>query len=219
MNDSTEIFKGSFADRLREVRKDLNLKQKEFAKKLRVDPSYISQLESGKHKTPSSMMIEAISSIFPVNREWLLSGQGDRYYEEPFRDDQGRGITRVEAAVLGGKKLQEMTPQAREAYLSAKPGDRAEGTEAEGSLAHAVAQLKEIYEFADPDIIRAIESNLSTFVGTVRQKKELEELKNKVNALFGMMSRRADQIRQGDPIDRKDDLLKMRRIDDGNFQP
>lgn len=50
-------------------------KQVEFARRMKIDQSYVSQLISGKRQ-PSEMLIKAICREFGVNPEWLVNGEG-----------------------------------------------------------------------------------------------------------------------------------------------
>ncbi|HEX6970671.1 MAG TPA: helix-turn-helix transcriptional regulator [Limnochordia bacterium] len=63
--------------RIRELRKEAGLTQRELARMLGVTPSYISKLESGAEE-PGSSLIGFISLLFHVRLEWLQSGQEPR---------------------------------------------------------------------------------------------------------------------------------------------
>lgn len=67
-----------FGTRLREFRHDLGLTQVEFSKKLGVNPSAISQMESGKNN-PSTENLIQIWKLFDADLHWLLTGEGDMY--------------------------------------------------------------------------------------------------------------------------------------------
>ncbi len=55
-----------------------HLKQVEFAKRVGLDQSYVSQLSSGK-RVPSDRTISDICREFGVNEEWLRTGEGEMY--------------------------------------------------------------------------------------------------------------------------------------------
>jgi transcriptional regulator with XRE-family HTH domain len=55
---------------------DLNLSQ--FAKKLNVSHSFLSQIISGKRK-PSFELLGALTVLFKVNLSWLYTGKGDMF--------------------------------------------------------------------------------------------------------------------------------------------
>lgn len=68
----------SIADRIREVRKDAQLNQVEFAARVSLGLSSVSQMERG-ILSPSPRTIELISREFNVNKEWLETGEGEMY--------------------------------------------------------------------------------------------------------------------------------------------
>lgn len=63
-------------ERLKELRKYLNLSQKSFAEKLGITDSGLSNLESGKRNLTEQMII-SVCREFNVNRAWLVEGIGD----------------------------------------------------------------------------------------------------------------------------------------------
>ena len=65
-------------DRIRFLRKDLGLTQTEFAAKLFVSMDSISLIERGVNN-PASRTVEQICQEFNVNKEWLLTGEGEMY--------------------------------------------------------------------------------------------------------------------------------------------
>ena len=69
-------------ERLKELRKYLNLSQKVFAGKLGITDSGLSNLESGKRNLTEQMII-SICREFNVNRAWLVEGVGDMFTNLP----------------------------------------------------------------------------------------------------------------------------------------
>lgn len=53
--------------------KKLNIKKVDFAKKLKIDQSYVTRLIKGDN-LPSERLIDDICRKFNVNKNWLLSG-------------------------------------------------------------------------------------------------------------------------------------------------
>ena len=49
-----------------------------FARDLKIDQSYVTQLENGR-RNPSERLIDDICQTYGVNREWLLNGNGEPY--------------------------------------------------------------------------------------------------------------------------------------------
>lgn len=62
-------------DRIKEVRKKLKLTQREFGKRLGVQDTAISKIESGERNLTDQMVL-AICREFNVNEEWLRTGAG-----------------------------------------------------------------------------------------------------------------------------------------------
>ncbi|WP_338631111.1 helix-turn-helix transcriptional regulator [Clostridium baratii] len=67
-------------NRLKELRKFLNLSQREFGAKLNLSPDMISLLERGKRKF-TERVISDICREFNVNRNWLETGDGDMFID------------------------------------------------------------------------------------------------------------------------------------------
>lgn len=65
----------TLGERIKEIRKDNNLTQKEFAEKLSVSRPFISRIESDKEK-PSESLIKLISATFNTELNWIIDGAG-----------------------------------------------------------------------------------------------------------------------------------------------
>lgn len=65
-------------DRLRELRKSLNMTQKEFADKLGIPRNNVAGYETGK-RSPSEAAVSLICREFNVNEEWLRTGKGTMF--------------------------------------------------------------------------------------------------------------------------------------------
>ncbi len=64
-------------DRIKQIRKIKNLTQQEFATKLGIKRSTISNYEMGRN-TPVDSVISLICREFHVNEEWLRNGTGEK---------------------------------------------------------------------------------------------------------------------------------------------
>lgn len=71
LNTNEEIF-----SRIRLAYDISKLKQKEFAERIKITPSYLSEVLGGK-KIPSAHLLKIISMEFDLDFNWLLSGEGD----------------------------------------------------------------------------------------------------------------------------------------------
>ena len=65
-------------DRFKELRKELNVTQQEFADKLKISRNFVAQIEMGS-KVPSDRTIDDVCRKFNVNEEWLRTGNGDMF--------------------------------------------------------------------------------------------------------------------------------------------
>lgn len=68
----------SIHNRVKEVRKALNMAQDEFGDKIGIKKSSISQIESGK-TNPSDLTVRAICREFRVDETWLRTGVGEMF--------------------------------------------------------------------------------------------------------------------------------------------
>lgn len=65
-------------ERLKKLRKTLDLTQQEFADKLKVPRNTIGGYEVGK-SNPSDAAVNNICNIFNVNEDWLRTGNGEMF--------------------------------------------------------------------------------------------------------------------------------------------
>ena len=64
--------------RLKALRKELHLTQKEFAERLKISRNNIAGYESGS-RDPSNAVVALICSVFNVNEDWLRYGKGTMF--------------------------------------------------------------------------------------------------------------------------------------------
>lgn len=67
-------------ERLKKLRKELDVTQQEFADKLGTARNNIAGYETGK-RNPSNAVISLICREFNVNEKWLRTGEGDMFIE------------------------------------------------------------------------------------------------------------------------------------------
>ena len=70
----------TFGSRLRKIRQNLNLKQKEFAAGLGISSPALSEIENGKYK-PGHDFIYNIVKSYKVNLYYLIFGEGEMFLE------------------------------------------------------------------------------------------------------------------------------------------
>lgn len=71
----------TFGDRIKEVRKSLNLTQQKFADRIGTKQNTVAQYEIGRN-VPIDPVITAICREFNVNEVWLRTGDGEPFQEE-----------------------------------------------------------------------------------------------------------------------------------------
>lgn len=64
----------TIGERIKDLRKSVDLNQKEFAKKISISQGSLSDIEKGRNK-PSIETLLAISNIFRVSLDWLIKGE------------------------------------------------------------------------------------------------------------------------------------------------
>lgn len=71
-----------YGDKIKELRKNLKLSQKELADQCGLSISYIQQIESGKKNNPSLEALTAIANVLQVNIYSLLDEDMEEYREQ-----------------------------------------------------------------------------------------------------------------------------------------
>lgn len=74
-------------ERLKVIRKESGLTQKEFAERLEVDQSLIAKWERGERPIPTAQ-IKLICHEFEIRPEWLRDGEGEMEQPEPIYGDR-----------------------------------------------------------------------------------------------------------------------------------
>lgn len=67
-------------ERVKIIRKELNLTQKEFGSKIAVAQSYLTNIENGLRPV-TDKIIKLICTVFNVNEEWLRNGTGEMFID------------------------------------------------------------------------------------------------------------------------------------------
>lgn len=73
-------------ERVKQLRKALDLTMEKFGEKIGVKKSAISLIESGKNSL-TDQMVKSICREFDVNEEWLRNGEGSMFVERT-RDEE-----------------------------------------------------------------------------------------------------------------------------------
>lgn len=76
----------TIAERLKKIRSEYELTQKEFSKRIGVTNAHISRMEKG-ITIPSESLVKLICKEFGVNEEWLKEGLEPMYIDEFYIDE------------------------------------------------------------------------------------------------------------------------------------
>lgn len=109
------MFKVTINERIKIVRLDLKMTQKEFAKAIKISQPTLSGIESG-DVTVIDRNIEMICEKLGVNSEWLRTGEGEMYKQN---DDF------LESVIANMDNLDEMDKQFFTSYMKLSPDERA----------------------------------------------------------------------------------------------
>ena len=85
-NENIKNTRETTASRIKQIRKTLNIKGKDFAARLNISGPSLSELENGKYY-PNFEFIYNISREYNVNLYYLLFGEGNMFIEPGKRAD------------------------------------------------------------------------------------------------------------------------------------
>ncbi len=89
--------------RLELVIKSLDISDREFALKLGISPSTLSNVLGGRRSNPSLDVLQKVKDAYPdINLNWLISGEGDLWLHH---DDQAEQLPLFKEEVEEGKIL------------------------------------------------------------------------------------------------------------------
>lgn len=99
-------------ERLKELRKTLNLTQQEFADKIGVKRNTIAQYESGRN-APIDAVITLICRTYSVNETWLRTGEGEMFQPRSRNDELLDYARRIAEGNPGSIQAQLLTVMTR----------------------------------------------------------------------------------------------------------
>lgn len=86
-SERNKADKDGIGDRVRKVRKEAGLTQKEFCKKIGYSVSQVNFVES--HRSiPTNEFLRCVASALGVSFDWLLTGEGEQKAEDAVVDDK-----------------------------------------------------------------------------------------------------------------------------------
>lgn len=80
--------------RIKIIRRNFNMTQKEFANHLQISRSHYNKIENGKVSI-SEKLVKKICIIFKINKEWLNTGNGTMFNTESISD-----ISHLKSAII-----------------------------------------------------------------------------------------------------------------------
>ncbi|MCM1223810.1 MAG: helix-turn-helix domain-containing protein [Lachnospiraceae bacterium] len=106
-------------DRIRKLRKELDLTQSEFASKIGTSANVLTNYETGR-RNPSSSVINNICKTFNINEEWLRDGTGEMFKASPSSvlDALAEEYGLSNAAYVMVEKFVSLKPEAQETIFN-----------------------------------------------------------------------------------------------------
>ncbi|MDJ1468197.1 helix-turn-helix domain-containing protein [Xanthocytophaga flava] len=125
--------------RIKQLRKQLNLTQEEFATSIGTSRSNYSQFETGKSNlTPDS--IAKLSLKYQVNANWVLTGKGNVFerdiYSEDLAADESRAMDKLVDEALSSNNISRLLAKVEESDQSSS----------EKSMAYELSLLRKVLE-------------------------------------------------------------------------
>ena len=87
-------------ERIKELRKALNLSQKQFGEQLGLKTSTVGCYESGV-RTPIDAVVQSICSKFGVNEMWLRTGEGEMFRKVSHNEEVARFLGEILSDDIG----------------------------------------------------------------------------------------------------------------------
>lgn len=81
-------------ERLKKLRKELDMTQQEFADKIGIKRNSLANYETGRN-TPIDAIIVSICREFNVNENWLRTGEGEMFVEMSYDDEIAQFVGQV----------------------------------------------------------------------------------------------------------------------------
>lgn len=82
------------SEKLKIIRRELDLKQGDFAERISTTQGHISDIENGR-KMLSDRTIKLICLEFGINEEWLRNGHGEMFAKIPQEDEYFKAATQI----------------------------------------------------------------------------------------------------------------------------
>lgn len=117
-------------DKVKELRKHLNLTQREFGERIGLKPNSISDIENGKNSL-TDIVLKSICKEFNVNEDWLKTGKGEMFVDILPEDELGAYLGKIgtgdypeiERIIKAYFRLPEESQRAVDQFLKSLAGD------------------------------------------------------------------------------------------------
>ena len=111
-------------NRIKLLRKELNLTQEKFGEKLGMKKNSISQIENGVNALTEQLLV-SICREFNVSESWLRTGEGEMFSEVPAEDEYFKAVTQISKsndklamqAIIEYWKLDDVSKEALKNYI------------------------------------------------------------------------------------------------------
>lgn len=123
-------------ERIRKIRRDLNLTQQEFAERIGIKRNTVANYETGRNE-PVDAVISLICREFNINEEWLRYGTGDRRAADKSNE--------LDALVMK-YGLSDADQVLIEKYISLKPKSRDTIIQFISEVSEAIGQFENYYK-------------------------------------------------------------------------
>lgn len=103
-------------ERMRELRRALKLNQTEFGRRIGLTTGWVSRVETSERNLTEQMMV-TICNVYNVRDEWLRTGEGEMFLQEP---------SKALAALATTYRLNEPDRDLVAAFVEMTPKDRSD---------------------------------------------------------------------------------------------
>ena len=113
MAKQSYIIDMNLINRIKDVMEKENVRANTFAEELGYNQGSMSLTLNGKRPVPMSL-VDAISSTYNVNKDWLLSGKGTMYKEEEKHEEKDAASSLIELAASLIKEVEALRQELKE---------------------------------------------------------------------------------------------------------
>ena len=106
-------------ERIRKIRRDLDLTQQEFADRIGIKRNTIANYETGRNE-PVDSVVSLICREFGVNEEWLRNGTGEMFKPSPSSalDALATEFNLDHSSYVAIEKFLQLSPELREGMIA-----------------------------------------------------------------------------------------------------